>query len=119
VAKRKRRVYRFPDEFRRPAVERVDNGEPLVAVARDIDVHPQVLRHWVDESRRAEEGEPVKPPLTKDLDGLRRENQQLKQALAEKTLELDFFRGALQKVEARRQPHGGAGETASTPKSGK
>jgi hypothetical protein len=42
----------------------------------------------------------------------------LKQALAEKTLEVDFFRGALQKIEARRQPHGKTGETASTPKSG-
>jgi hypothetical protein len=30
----------------------------------------------------------------------------LKQLLAEKTLEVDFFRGALQKVEARRQKSG-------------
>jgi hypothetical protein len=47
------------------------------------------------------------------------ENQQLKQALAEKTLEIDFFKGALQKVEARRQSSGKVGGTASTPRSGK
>jgi hypothetical protein len=50
---------------------------------------------------------------------LRRENQQLKQALAEKVLEVDFFKGALQKVEARRRPNGKAGATASTPRSGR
>jgi hypothetical protein len=35
----------------------------------------------------------------------------LKQLLAEKTLELDFFKGALQKVEARRQKRGEIGAT--------
>ncbi|HLA09494.1 MAG TPA: hypothetical protein VJ023_02685 [Pyrinomonadaceae bacterium] len=34
---------------------------------------------------------------------LRRENSKLKRALADKTLQVDFFKGALQKVEARRQ----------------
>jgi hypothetical protein len=46
-----------------------------------------------------------------------RENRELKQALAEKTLEVDFFRGALQKIAARRQRSNKAGETASTIKS--
>jgi len=48
---------------------------------------------------------------------LRRQNQRLKAALAEKTLEVDFFKGALQQIAARRQPNNAAGETASTPKS--
>jgi hypothetical protein len=39
--------------------------------------------------------------------------------LADKTLELDFFKGALQKIEARRQQSEGSGEKASTTKSGK
>jgi hypothetical protein len=49
----------------------------------------------------------------------RKEIQRLKQLLAEKTLEVDFFRGALQKVEARRQKRGETGETASTSRSEK
>jgi hypothetical protein len=49
----------------------------------------------------------------------RKEIHRLKQLLAEKTLELDFFKGALQKVEARRQKRGETGETASTSKSEK
>jgi hypothetical protein len=50
---------------------------------------------------------------------LQKEINQLKRVLVEKTLELDFFRGALQKVEARRQKSGISGEKASTPKSKK
>jgi transposase len=40
--------------------------------------------------------------------------KQLKIALAEKTLEVDFFRGALREVEARRQQNTGTGEKRST-----
>jgi hypothetical protein len=43
----------------------------------------------------------------------RKEIHRLKQLLAEKTMEVDFFRGALQEVEARRQKRGETGETAS------
>ena len=43
---------------------------------------------------------------------------QLKRVLVDKTLELDFFKGALQKVEARRRSNSGTGETASTTRSG-
>jgi hypothetical protein len=50
--------------------------------------------------------------------GLEEENRQLKQLLAERTLEVDFFKGALQKIAARRQADGGTGETASTTKCG-
>ena len=39
--------------------------------------------------------------------------------LADKTLEVDFFKGALQKIEARRQRNSGSGEMASTTRSGK
>jgi hypothetical protein len=38
----------------------------------------------------------------------------LKRLLAEKSLEVDFFKGALQKVKARRQKSGDSGEMAST-----
>jgi len=39
----------------------------------------------------------------------------LKRVLADKTMELDFFEGALQKVEARRQQSGVSGAKASIP----
>jgi hypothetical protein len=49
---------------------------------------------------------------------VRAEIAELKRVLAEKTLEVDFFKGALQKIEARRQNTAGSGEKASTTKSG-
>jgi len=50
---------------------------------------------------------------------LRKEVNHLKRVLAEKTLEVDFFKSALQKVEARRQQNNSSGEKASTSKSGR
>ena len=47
----------------------------------------------------------------------RKQIQQLKRFLGEKAMEVDFFKGALQKVEARRRANNGTGEMASTTKS--
>jgi putative transposase len=47
---------------------------------------------------------------------LRGEITKLKRLLADKTVEVDFFRGALQKVGARRQQSGFSGEKASAKK---
>ena len=59
------------------------------------------------------------PPGNSRESTLRKEVNQLKRVLVDKTLELDFFKGALQKVEARRQQSGMTGEKASTTKSKK
>jgi hypothetical protein len=47
---------------------------------------------------------------------LRKEISRLKRVLAEKVLEVDFFKGALHTVKARRQRNGQAGAQASTPR---
>ena len=124
MARRKRRVWRHPDELRSKAVQRVLNGEQVAAVAAELDVHKRLLRDWVAVARKAA-GIPLPQSvrsvanLVKAEERLRRENGQLKQALATKMLEVDFFKGALQKIAARRQPQSEAGETASTSKSRK
>ena len=113
----KRRVGRYPRAFRQEAVERMRNCDSVLELARELGVHRSVLYQWRDqlapldraEWRQAEES---------GASALERENRRLKQALAEKTLEVDFFKGALQKVAARRQRNAPAGETASTTKSG-
>jgi hypothetical protein len=66
------------------------------------------------ESRR--ESEPVEVQLRGDT--LEKENLRLKQALAEKVLEVDFLEGALRNIEARRRQNTASGASASTPKSG-
>src|SRR5580704_16109291 len=59
------------------------------------------------------------PPGNSRESTLRKEINQLKRVLVDKTLELDFFKGALQKVEVRRQKSGISGEKPSTTKSKK
>jgi hypothetical protein len=65
-----------------------------------------------------EPGQEASRPIT-HASAHRKEIHHLKQLLAEKTMEVDFFRGALQKVEARRQKGSETGETASTSRSEK
>ena len=50
---------------------------------------------------------------------LRKQVSQLQRMLADKMLEVDFFKGALQKVEARRQNNSTPGEKVATTKSKK
>jgi transposase-like protein len=104
---------RHTKEFRRKAVERLKGSDNVVALARELGVHRRLLYHWGDEAERLDGGG---YSATSRLEDKVRE---LQQALAEKTLELDFFKGALQKVEARRRSSSSAGEKASTTKSEK
>jgi hypothetical protein len=45
----------------------------------------------------------VRAVAQRPVESLQQQNERLKRALAEKTLEVDFFYGALQQVEARRR----------------
>jgi transposase len=113
----KKRLRKYTKKFRRMAVERLKTSDNIVALSQELGVHRRLLYHWRDRWE-ALDGEEESPGNLEEW-ALRKENSQLKQALAEKTLELDFFRGALQKVEARRQQSGISGEKASTTKSKK
>jgi transposase-like protein len=118
VAKNKKGLPKYTKAFRRMAVERMRTSDNIVALSQELGVHRRVLYHWRDQAE-ALEGEEDSPPGKTEEEALRKENSQLKQALAEKMLELSFFRGALHKVEARREPSGISGEKASTTKSKK
>jgi transposase-like protein len=107
---RRKRIY--TEEFRRLAVARMKGCSNVSALSRELDVPRRLLYRW----QMRLEG-PV-APMAPRFSGLEEENRQLKQLLAERTLEVDFFKGALQKIAARRQRNDGTGETASTTKCG-
>ena len=97
------------------------NGENVRALARELGVHFTQLYRWekkadpqagggTDKGRRA-------APSAEGR--LQQELREVKQVLAEKTLEIDFFKGALQKVGARRQRSRNSGAQTSTTTSGK
>jgi len=113
----KKRVGRYPKEFRRLAVERLNRCENIVALSKELGVCRTLLYKWRAqlEPMDIRQGPPAESPRESTL---RKEVSQLKRLLADKTLEVDFFKGALQKVEARRQRSDRSGEKASTTKSG-
>jgi len=106
----------YPRAFRERAVERMKTSKNVKALAKELGVHRTVLYQWRDQLGAATGSERRQRA---EESALERENRELKEALAEKMLEVDFFKSALQKVEARRQSNKPAGETASTNKCAK
>ena len=108
----------YTQEFREMALERMKVSSSITALAKELGIPRDRLHRW----RRARVAQPEmetwSPPNREKLQ-VRRQLQQTQQLLAEKSLEVDFFKGALQKIEARRPKSGNAGGTASTSKSGR
>jgi len=100
------------------AVERLKTCDNIVALSKELGVHRRLLYKWRDQFAPFDETtEPVTGESAQAT--LRRKLYQLKRVLVDKTLELDFFKGALQKVEARRQQSGRSGAKGSTTRSKK
>jgi transposase-like protein len=112
----KRRVGRYPKAFKQRAVERLNQCENIVALSQELGVSRRLLYTWRDQLDPVERSEG--PPANSREATLRKEVSHLKRLLAEKMLEMDFFKGALHTVEARRQRTGTSGAQASTPTSG-
>jgi transposase-like protein len=100
------------------AVERLKVCDNIVALAKELGVPRRLLYNGRDQLDPIDVGDGP-PPENPRESTLRKEVSQLKRLLAEKSMEVDFFRGALQKVEARRQKNGISGEKVSTTKSKK
>ena len=113
----KQRVGRYPIAFRQMAIERMRDCDNIGALAQELGVHRRMLYKWRDQLEPVDSGNGEQPENRRQST-LRQENSQLKRALADKTLELDFFKGALQKIEARRQKSDKSGARASTTRSG-
>ena len=114
--KRERKYAKYTEDFRRQAVERMKESNNIRALARELGIDKRLLYDWRE---RAADLRDQRSPAHRQARKQEAETNELKCLLAEKTLEVDFFRGALQKVAARRQASGESGEKASTIKSGK
>ena len=114
---RRKSVGRHPMKFRRMVVERMKGCHNITALAKELGLDRKQMYTWRDQLDPDQGGE--RPPTESREEKLEREVRRLKGALADKTLEVDFFKGALQKVAARRQPQDVIGAKASTTKSGK
>jgi transposase-like protein len=109
-------------EFKRQAVERMKTCENIHALARELKIQRKLLYTWKyqfegrPEPRHANLGTTAEERKDKQL---RDRIAKLRSALAQKTLENDFFKLALLKVKERRRQSGGNGDSASTTSSGR
>ena len=100
--------------FWKVAVARMKGCENVSELAKELKVNKRQLYYWrmrLDPEGREESQTHREAALSKEV-------ERLKRVLAEKVLEVDFFKGALHKVEARRQGKGSTGAKASTTRSG-
>ncbi len=112
----KKKVNKYPQAFRKMAMERLKTCRNVTELSAELGIHRTQLYKWWDLMEPVDNGQD--PPSNNHERELRKEIRELKRVLGEKTLEADFFKGALHKVEARRQSSGGSGAKASTTKSG-
>ena len=109
-------------EFKRQVVERMKTCENIGALARELKLERRLLYTWKyqfegrPEPRNANLGITAEDRKEKQH---RDEIVKLKSALADKTLENDFFRNALLRIKEGRQRSIETGATASTTSSGR
>jgi hypothetical protein len=102
-------------EFKQLALKRMQEARNIGLLAQELEVSVRTLYRWRDDQLGREKK--VREPVPREQK-LEAEIQRLKQSLANRTLEVDFFKGALQKVEARRRKSGDSGARTSTTRSG-
>ena len=111
---------RWPTEFRQRALERMKTSENVKALAKELGVARQLLYLWKQQAegrKKASEPDASEDPRDRRIRELEKRVGDLQGCLGQKTLELDFFAGALRRIGESRQKKGKPGATASTPKS--
>lgn len=117
---------KYPPEFRREAVERMKTCANVSELARELDVRRKFLYLWKEQlagvgkqgNKSGEAGTTRPKDKHSTEESLRRRVQELEALTARQSLELDFFKGALQHVEERRKKREQTSEPGSTTTSG-
>jgi transposase-like protein len=88
---------RYSRKFQRMAVERLRTCDDVNELAQELGVTRRCLYKWRVKRETIEPGEDASRPST-HASSYRKQIHQLKRTLAENAMEVDFFKGALQKV---------------------
>lgn len=120
----------FSVEFKRAALARLEAGELVAALAREFGVSRQHIYKWKDAERAGRmgrrRGRPTKLEAiarqtalaeTNEVALARRKIAELERKVGQQAVELDFFRGALRRIEASRRASEEPGVTGSSPRS--
>ena len=126
----------FSREFKLKVISRMDAGERGSDLAREFSIKRTIIYRWRDAFRRggdlalrSKRGRPNKTEAQAmavergvaakagDLAEARRQIAALEAKVGRQQLDLDFFKQALQHIEASRRSNERPGATASSPKS--
>jgi|SRR5277367_4671837 len=105
---------KYSPEFRREAVEKMKTCANVSQLARELGIRRKWLYQWKEDAG----GCPSVPPAADDGKGQRRVKD-LEALVARQSLELDFFKGALQRIEEQRRKRDETSGAGSTSKSAK
>ena len=106
----------FTQEFKMAAVKRLEQGVSIGEVARALEVNPNVLHRWRREFR-------LGPGNAFPGNGKQRWSEgriaELERKVGQQTLEIDFLKGCLQRIEEQRMLQALNGNPRSTGRSRK
>ena len=104
---------KYSDRFREAALKRMEKCTNVTALARQLGIRRKWLYQWREQALAAA-GRGVEDKAEADKEKLQRRVTELEQLVGRQAAELDFFKGALRRVEAQRQSSGTTGGAAST-----
>jgi transposase len=117
----------FTPEVKRRAVERMEKGEIVSALAREYGVERSRVYSWRDQwrsgrlfpgaGRPAKAAQPAKV-MANELEAAQARIAELERKIGQQQMVLDFFRGALRQVNPSKSTSSGGGSIASTGISG-
>jgi transposase len=110
---------KFDKDFRKTALERLKGCEYIAGLAKELGIsRSQLYRIQMDALGRKPKPRPEAWVKEKADERQRRRIADLERMVARQALELDFFKGALLRIEENRRKRGQASGKPSTSKSG-
>ena len=115
--KAKRKCERRPATFKQMAVERMKEGH-IRELAKELGVPVSGLYRWkqLAEGRAVPGADAAEDPRERRVRELEKKVKELEGVIGQKSLELDFFAGALRRTKESRQQRSSSGGTTSTRK---
>jgi len=105
---------KFTREVKLAAVQRLETGSSIAEVARAFEVNPNVLHRWRREFQQGP-GNAFPGPGKRRWDET--EQAKLERKIGQQTLEIDFLKGCLQRIEEQRMLQALNGNPLSTGRS--
>lgn len=113
----------FAREFKLMALGRLERAPNVEALARELGIRRELLYKWREkfvaggDAALKTSGRPRPVAKSPEATPAQERIAELERKVGQQAFELDFFKGALRRIEASRRPKDGPGATASSPRS--